>query len=143
MPTDDPDGPPPEELTFPETLRITIASGEKAFDAAEAAAEAADPTEAVRSFETTAGIRRLLTDRRLEIVRSLMTAQAGSISALADRLGRSYSAVHEDVEVLADHGIVHYRRSGRAKEPFVPYDRIRFDVTVEAPDGGPDSEVPA
>lgn len=143
MPNDDHDGPAPEELDFPETLRITIASPEEAFAEAEAVAGGAGPPEAVRSFGTTAGIRRLLTDRRLELVRSLMVDPAESISALAERLGRSYSAVHEDVEILADHGIVHYRRSGQSKQPFVPYERIRFDVTIEASDGGPDSEVPA
>lgn len=141
MPDANHDGPAPEELNFPETLRITIASGEEALDDALDAAGAADDGEqhdAVVSFENTEGIRRLLTDRRLELLRSLMGEPAESITALADRLDRSYSVVHDDVEVLAEYGIVHFRRMGQSKQPFVPYGRIEFDVTVEAPAPGGD-----
>ncbi len=144
--TDDNQGPAPEAMNFPEVLRITIASGEEALDdALEAAgsAETGDPHDAVVSFETAEGIRRLLTDRRLELLRSLMGEPAESITALAERLDRTYSVVHDDVDVLAEYGIVQFRREGRSKQPFVPYDRIEFDVTVEAPVTGGDSEAPA
>lgn len=137
------DGPAPEEMQFPETLRITIAEGDEAFEDAIAAAEASDRTEAVVSFENAEGIRRLLTDRRLELLRSLMGEPAESITALADRLDRSYSVVHDDVEVLAEYGIVQFRRRGQAKQAFVPYERIEFDVTVVAPGAGRDTEAPA
>lgn len=145
MPNDN-HGPAPEELNFTETLRITIASGEEALDdALDAAGSAEDgePRDAVVSFETAEGIRRLLTDRRLELLRSLMGEPAESITALAERLGRSYSIVHDDVEVLAEYGIIQFRRDGQSKQPFVPYERIEFDVTVEAPVAGGDSEAPA
>lgn len=128
--------PNPEEMNYPETLRITIASQEEAFDEAIAAASAAedgDQTDAVVSFTNTEGIRRLLTDRRLELLRSLMTERARSISDLADRLDRSYSVVHEDIEVLNEYGIVKFQQDGQSKQPFVPYETIEFDVTVQAP----------
>jgi predicted transcriptional regulator len=135
----------PEDLNYPETLRITISSGEDAFtdalDAA-AAAEAGEQTDAVVSFETTEGIRRLLTDRRLELLESLMGAPAASISALADRLDRSYSAVHDDVEMLAEYSIVEFRQQGQSKQPFVPYETIEFDVTIRAQTTGNDAEAP-
>lgn len=140
------DGPAPDALNYPETLRLTIATGGDAFDdaiEAAAAAEDGDQTAAVVSFEEIDGIRKLLTARRLELLRSLMGAPAESISGLADRLGRSYSVVHEDVEVLAEYGIIRFRRVGQAKQPFVPYERIEFDVTVEAPREVDDSEAPA
>lgn len=146
MPDANHDGPAPEDVDFPETLRITIAPGEEAFDDALEAAGAAEQGEqrdAVVSFEDAEGIRRLLTDRRLELLRSLMGEPAESITALADRLDRSYSVVHEDVEVLAEYGIVQFRQDGQSKQPFVPYQRIEFDVTVEAPVTGGDSEAPA
>lgn len=145
MPNDDHE-PAPEDLNFPETLRITLASGEEALDAALEAAgsvETGDRHEAVVSFETVEGIRRLLTNRRLEMLRSLMGEPAESITALAQRLGRSYSVVHDDVAVLAEYGIVQFRQEGQSKQPFVPYERIEFDVTVEAPVTGGDSEAPA
>ena len=139
------DMPAPEDMNFPDTLRITIASAEDAFDeAVEAAGDAEDGTQrdAVVSFETAEGIRKLLTDRRLELLRSLMGQPAESITALADRLGRSYSAVHEDVAVLDEYGIVRYREAGQSKQPFVPYETIEFDVTIRAPLTDGDTEAP-
>lgn len=146
MPDADHDGPAPEDVTFPETLRITIASGEEALDdalSAAGAAEDGDQRDAVVSFENAEGIRRLLTDCRLELLRSLMGEPAESLTALADRLDRSYSVVHDDVGVLAEYGIVQFRREGQSKQPFVPYARIEFDVTVEAPGMGDEKEAPA
>lgn len=138
--------PAPEDLDYPDTLRITIASADEAFDEAIDAAGAVEQGEqrdAIVSFETAAGIRKLLTDRRLELLRSLMGQSAGSITALADRLDRNYSAVHEDIEVLAEYGIVQFREAGQSKQPFVPYETIEFDVTVRAPLTGGDTEAPA
>ena len=140
------DGPAPEDLNYPETLRITIASPEDAFAGAisdVADGESGEQRDAVVSFETAEGIRRLLTDRRLELLRSLMADPAASISQLAERLDRSYSVVHEDVEVLAEYGVVEFRRDGQSKQPFVPYEIIEFDVTIRAPVTGGDTEAPA
>jgi len=148
MPDDDHihDPPAPEDLNYPETLRITIASAEDAFDEAidaASAAEEGEQTEAIVTFETADGIRRLLTKRRLELLRSLMGTPAGSITDLAERLDRSYAVVHDDVEILAEYGIVKFRQDGQSKQPFVPYETIEFDVTVRAPVGGRDTEAPA
>lgn len=147
MPNDNPTEPAPDDVSYPETLRITIQSPEDAFeDAMEDATAAERGLErgpAVVSFENTTGFRRLLTDRRLEAIRSLMREPAESISDLADRLDRSYSTVHEDVEILAEYGVVEFRQAGQAKQPFVPYETIEFDVTVRAEQAGDESEVRA
>ena len=138
-----PTDPAPEDVNDPDTLRITIESAEEAFDAAIDDLEEGEPTDAVVSFETAEGIRKLLTDRRLELLRSLMGEPARSISELAGRLDRSYSAVHEDVEVLAEYGVVEFRQQGQSKQPFVPYETVEFDVTVQAPHAEDDTEAPA
>ena len=146
MTDDNANGPAPEDLNHPDTLRITISSPEDAFaDAINdvADAESGEQSDAVVSFETAEGIRRLLTDRRLELLRSLMGESAASISQLAERLDRNYSAVHEDVEVLAEYGIVKFQRDGQSKQPFVPYETIEFDVTIRAPLTGGDTEASA
>jgi predicted transcriptional regulator len=147
MPDDNPTiEPVPEDATYPETLRITIQSGEDAFDAALDdldAAERGEQRPATVSFETAAGVRRLLTDRRLELLRSLMTEPAESITALAKRLDRNYAPVHEDIEMLEAHGIVKFRQDGRAKQPFVPYETIEFDVTIRGEAPTEDTETPA
>jgi len=118
---------------YPETLRITVGSVESMVDAAVAQLDGDGPAEeAVRAFDSVADIRQLLTDRRLELMRSIMTAPPDSISDLADRLGRNYSDVHGDVEVLADHDIVYFDTDGRAKRPVIPYERVRVDIEVVA-----------
>ena len=146
MPENNQADPTPEDVNYPTTLRITIASGEDAFDEAldaANAAEAGEQTDAVVSFERVDAIRRLLTERRLELLRSLMTAPPESITDLAERLDRSYSVVHDDVEMLAEYGIVKFRRAGQSKQPFVPYETIEFDITLRAPVRGGDNEAPA
>ena len=119
--------------SYPETLRITVGSVASMVDAAVAQLDGDGPAEeAVRAFDSVADIRQLLTDRRLELMRSIMTAPPDSISDLADRLGRNYSDVHGDVEALADHDIVYFDTDGRAKRPVIPYERVRVDIEVVA-----------
>ncbi|GAB7020475.1 HVO_A0114 family putative DNA-binding protein [Halostagnicola bangensis] len=146
MPNDNHTAPVPGNVDYPETLRITIASAEDAFNEAldaASAAEEGEQSDAVVSFENAKGIRRLLTDRRLELLESLMGKPGESITELSNRLDRSYSVVHDDVEVLAENGIVKFRQEGQSKQPFVPYETIEFDVTVRAPVTGGDTEAPA
>jgi predicted transcriptional regulator len=136
--------PAPEATRYPETLRITIQSGSAAFDAAltEVADDPSETDAAVVSFETAAGLRKLLTDRRLELLQSLLDEPADSITALAERLERNYSVVHDDIDLLADTGIVKFRHAGQSKAPFVPYQTIEFDVTISASPTSGDTELP-
>jgi predicted transcriptional regulator len=98
---------------YPDTLRITVGSVDSMFDAAIAQLDSdGEADKAVRSFDSVADVRQLLTDRRIELMRSIMTAGPDSISDLADRLGRNYSDVHGDVQVLADHHIVYFDSDG-------------------------------
>jgi len=146
MPNDNPPDHDQQDSEYPATLRITIATAEDAFDEAIDAAEAAESgiqTDAVVSFETAEGVRRLLTDRRLELLQSLMDEPVESITALAERVDRNYSAVHDDVEVLKTAGVVKFRTNGKSKQPFVPYETVEFDVTVRASVSGRDAEASA
>jgi predicted transcriptional regulator len=121
---------------YPDTLRITVGSVDSMFDAAIAQlGDDGEADEAIRSFDTVADVRQLLTDRRVELMRSIMTASPDSITGLADRLGRNYSDVHSDVQVLADHHIVYFDTDGRAKRPVIPYNRVRVDIEVVGDSG--------
>ena len=116
---------------YPETLRITVASPGTTATAATAQLDTDGPAdEAIRAFDNVDEIWQILTNRRLEVMRSIMTAPPDSISDLADRLGRNYSDVHADVTVLADHDIVYFDTDGRAKRPVIPYERVRVDIEV-------------
>lgn len=130
---------------YPATLRFTLAGGDEQFDASIADAARAESgegvaSEAVRAFDSLASLRELLTDRRLEALRSIHDDPPESISALADRLDRSYAVVHQDVQTLAKHDVVHFGDGPRgAKRPFVPYDSVRVDVPLVGPTDVPDS----
>jgi predicted transcriptional regulator len=116
---------------YPETLRITVAPPGTTATAAKAHLDTDGPAvEGIRAFDSVDEIWQILTARRLELMRSIMTAPPDSISDLADRLGRNYSDVHADVAVLADHDIVYFDTDGRAKKPVIPYERVRVDIEV-------------
>src|SRR5699024_10556109 len=88
------------------------------------------------SFESVSGLRQLLTDRRVELLETLMNDPAGSITELADRLGRSYSVVDDDIGVLEEYGIVKFHeQDGQARSVFVPYETVEVAVTIHGKTG--------
>jgi predicted transcriptional regulator len=57
-------------------------------------------------FATFATFSRIMTPRRLELLRHVHRHPARSIRALAMALGRDYRRVHEDVEALVQAGLL-------------------------------------
>jgi predicted transcriptional regulator len=57
-------------------------------------------------FETFAMFSRIMTPRRLDLLRHVHRHPARSIRALAIALGRDYRRVHEDVEALVQAGLL-------------------------------------
>ncbi|UIO98479.1 transcriptional regulator [Halobaculum sp. CBA1158] len=128
----------PEEIEYPSTLRITSLPAEQAQTAAIERAERWEQGEEVPhvvNFEDRSRLRQLLTDRRMELLEEVMEHPPESIRALADRLDRDVHDVHDDLYLLADHGIVHFEEGGRAKKPYVPYDTVRIEVEFGLPRG--------
>jgi predicted transcriptional regulator len=130
----------PRERPHPEMLRVTVESFEgvrKDTVAAAKEAEAGNPTTAVVSFSTVVQLRKILTDRRLELLRTLMNTDgaAESITALADTVGRDYRTVHDDTTLLERYGLLYLVEEGRAKRPYVPYGRIHLHVELVARNG--------
>lgn len=87
----------------------------------------------VINFENPSDLRGLLTERRVELLRSIMVERPDSIRQLADRLDRDVKSVHGDLGVLAEYDVVHFERAGRAKRPFVPYDTIEVSLEISTP----------
>ena len=58
------------------------------------------------TFETFEGMVKVLTPRRLEILRHLHRHPAASIRALSLALGRDYRNVHQDVTALVEAGLI-------------------------------------
>jgi predicted transcriptional regulator len=95
--------------------------------------EAGEPVPRVINFQHPSDLRALLTDRRVELLRSVMAERPDSIRGLADRLGRDVKSVHDDLGVLGEYDIVYFEHDGRAKRPFVPYETIEVRLDISAP----------
>jgi predicted transcriptional regulator len=134
----------PRDRPHPSVLRVTVESfdemREDSLDTAEAISEGEEQP-AVVSFQTVSELRKILTDRRIELLQVLMATAgaAESISALAEDLDRDYRTVHDDVSLLADHGLLFLVEDGQSKRPYLPYERIHLDVELV---GGTPGEEP-
>jgi len=125
----------PRDRPHPAVLRVTVETGETArTDTLDTAAAVADDEEApaVVSFASVADLRTILTDRRIELLRTLVETDgaAESITALSETLDRDYRPVHDDVTLLADYGLLFIIDEGGSKRPYVPYERIHLDVEL-------------
>lgn len=123
----------PRDRPHPNVLRITVESFEQMRDETLEAVEKLSNDEehpAVVSFRTVGELRKILSDRRIELLRALMTTDgaAESISGLADDLERDYSTVHDDVSLLSEYGLLFIIDEGQSKRPYIPYERIHIDV---------------
>ncbi|SDY32367.1 HVO_A0114 family putative DNA-binding protein [Halopenitus persicus] len=124
---------PPTDVEHPSTLRITSKPFEEHTRSTLERAERFEQGEEVPhvvNFQDASRIQRVLTPRRLEIVRSLMTEPAESIRDLADRLDRDVRQVHDDLGILSEYRIVHFHEEGGAKKPYVPYDTVTIEVEL-------------
>ncbi|EMA37748.1 HVO_A0114 family putative DNA-binding protein [Halococcus hamelinensis] len=135
----------PRDRPHPETLRITVEPFEQAREETFAAArtvEDGESTPAVVSFASIDDLRKILTERRIELLRLLITIDgaAESITALADALDRDYRPVHDDVGVLDQYGLIFVVDEGQTKRPYVPYRWVRLDIELA---GGTDETDPA
>ncbi len=63
-------------------------------------------------FKTFGAFSRIMTPKRLELLRHVHRHRARSIRALAVALGRDYRRVHEDVEALMEAGLMDRDDSG-------------------------------
>ena len=58
------------------------------------------------TFATRQDAARVLSPKRLELLRQIHRHPAGSVKALAEAVGRDYKNVHMDVQALADAGLI-------------------------------------
>ena len=128
----------PRERPHPSVLRITVESFDEMREETSAAVNTVEEGEdqpAVISFRSVGELRKILTDRRIELLQVLVAADgaAESIAALAADLDRDYSAVHDEVTLLADYGLLFVVDDGQSRRPYLPYDRVHLDVELVGP----------
>lgn len=118
----------PHDRPHPSVLRVTVESFEEMHEDTLASIDAVSEGEeqpAVVSLATVCDLREILTDRRLELLQALMATEGAveSISALAEDLDRDYRVVHDDISLLADHGLLFIVEDGQSKRPYLPMSR--------------------
>jgi len=84
-------------------------------------------------FTSLEAARKVLTPKRLELLRAIRRRRPGSISQLAQLLGRDFKNVHADVQALARYGFVSLtttRAGRRTSTPHVPFPVLEFRIAV-------------
>ena len=117
----------------------TKAEGEKAIRTAFERVRQGDftPQEPGLYFETVEDLRRILTDKRLDLLLAITQHHSRSVRELANQVGRDYKNVSEDLNLLRQLGLVELEtREGRGgpKAPIVPYDEIHITIALR-PEG--------
>jgi len=131
----------PRDRPHPDVLRVTVETveetREETIDAVTAVADG-EPPPAVVSFATVGQLRKILTDRRIELLQALVDTEGipESITAFAETLERDYRTVHDDVTLLADYGLLFLVEEGQSRRPYLPYTQIHLDVDLLETDPG-------
>jgi predicted transcriptional regulator len=84
-------------------------------------------------FENIDDLRRVLTEKRLELMVVIARERPASVHQLAGLVGRDYKNVSTDVALLERLGLVSLASSGangRAQVPTVPYDEIHVTIDL-------------
>jgi predicted transcriptional regulator len=80
-------------------------------------------------FETWELMHKVLSPKRLEIVRAMTGAGPLSIREIARRVGRDFKGVHSDTSLLFDAGVIDKDANGKM---IFPYDKIHVDFEISA-----------
>ena len=73
---------------------------------------------------------QVLTEKRVELIDHLTTAEVSSVRELARRLDRDVSIVSRDLDILFEAGVVDYEDNGRAKRPVLAHDTVLVEPIV-------------
>ncbi len=122
------------------TLHVRIQSGDRsdleerlaAIDAGEDV-EPGEPTLSIEDLET---FGRVFRSTNLELLEAIVEHEPESIRELARIVDRNPPEVLENVNELADYGLVELKEEGRSKRPVVWYDEIDVDLPLTTSSGG-------
>jgi len=117
-----------------QTLHVTIGSPDrsgledrlKAIDSGEDVAPH-NPTLAIEDLET---FGRVFRSTNLELLEAIVEHDPASIRELARLVERNPPEVLENVNELADYGLLELEKDGQAKRPVVWYDEIDVDLPL-------------
>ena len=84
-------------------------------------------------FTSLEAARKVLTPKRLQLLRVIRRDHPNSVYQLAQLVGRDFKNVHADVQALAAYGLVSLKRTQagrRTTAPRVPFSTIEFRIAV-------------
>jgi predicted transcriptional regulator len=81
-------------------------------------------------FNNLREMRRVLTEKRLELLKTIKDRKPSSVYELAKILDRDLKNVLQDIAFLEELGIIGVKRTGEKKVPRFQYDRISFEVAI-------------
>jgi predicted transcriptional regulator len=76
-------------------------------------------------------IRQILTQKRQELMKAILTQEPESIRDLAEKVDRGLREVHEDLELLEENKIVYFEKEGNRKKPVIPFKDIKVDYSLK------------
>tara|TARA_Y100000310_G_C20495294_1_gene721231 strand:- start:364 stop:744 length:381 start_codon:yes stop_codon:yes gene_type:complete len=86
--------------------------------------------DAVLGFEDYEDYKKVLTPRRLDLLRFIKTENPGSIRQIASGLDRDLKNVHGDLKILENVGLVKVEKKERNFVPRVVYDELDIRINV-------------
>ncbi|MEZ3171165.1 hypothetical protein ABNG03_11170 [Halorubrum sp. RMP-47] len=96
------------------------------------AGEDVEPRQPTLSIEDLETFGRVFCSTNLELIEAVVEHEPGSIRELARLVDRNPPEVLENVNELADYGLVELEEDGRSKRPIVWYDEIDADIPLTA-----------
>lgn len=81
-------------------------------------------------FNNLREMRRVLTEKRLGLLKTIKDKKPSSIYELSKILDRDLKNVLQDISFLEELGIIDVTHTGEKKIPRFQYDRISFEVTI-------------
>ena len=119
-------------------IKVGIKSEKELFDEVKDVWGKLEKGEAVKKhqavyFQSLKAMRKVLTEERLRIVKTIKKEHPSSIYELAKILGRDVKNTFDDVQFLAQAGLLELRKKKEGREkttPMVKYDKILLEIQV-------------
>lgn len=116
-------------------IKIEIKSLDEALKEAGGVFEQLSKGKAVRKktaiyFSNLKEMRKVLTEKRLELLKTIKDKKPSSLYKLAKMLNRDLKNVLQDIAYLKELGLVEVSETKDKKIPTVTYNRIAFEVAI-------------
>lgn len=85
------------------------------------------------SFQNIDALRKVLTEKRMEILHVIKHNNPGSIYELAKTVNRDLKNVNTDIQILADLGLISLEEIQEERKkirPFVKFDKLKVEIAI-------------